>query len=441
MIKMDDHIILGISGGPDSIALLHIMKKLKEELNLKLAVAHVNHVLRPEADEEEATVKDLCSISAIPFYSYKIDVAKKAQKEKRSVEEVAREVRYQFFRKILVETKANLIATAHHQDDNAETVLLNLLRGSGIKGLRGILPVNGDIIRPLLGVSKVEIETYLEDNKLPYFIDQSNFDPIYLRNKIRNQLIPLLKEEYNPRIIENLNQLAIIAKGENEVLELESLSMYEKALIEEKPETIILNNIFLTKLNMAICKRVILRALSNLAGEKGWEAIDVDIILDLMTKEGSSKTVNLKKGVNVSKVYDKLIFSTLKRVKNSYDYLLSIPSTITIPDGSKYLIDIISPENFNPEEYLLYIDYDKCNPPLHLRSRKPGDFFSPYGFNGTKKIKDFFIDLKIPSYKREDILLLTDSRENVYAVLGYRVSSLAPIDNESKRILVIKSLK
>lgn len=440
MVKENDHIILGISGGPDSMALLYIMNQLKVDLRFTLSVAHVNHLLRPEADEEERLVESLCLSLAIPFYSHKVDVAQKASQEKISIEEAGREVRYQFFRRLLTELKADLIATAHHQDDNAETVLLNLLRGTGIKGLRGILPVNDNIIRPLLEVSKVEIENYLKNKSLPYFIDQSNFDPVYLRNKVRTELIPLLKQEYNPRIVESLNQLAQIAREEYQVLELETLTMFNKALLKKTDSIIILDNLLLDSLPTALCKRIILHTLGSLAGEKGWEASDIDIIVELMHKTGSSKTVHLKKGVKVNKVYDELAFSTKKKETIFFDYLLNIPTTITLPTGEKYLIKIVSPEDFKAEEYLVYVDYDKCILPLHIRSRKPGDVFSPYGLVGRKKIKDYFIDLKIPSIKRTNIPLLTSSYGDIYAVIGYRVSSLATIDSNTQRILVIKSL-
>lgn len=438
LIKPNNHIILGISGGPDSIALLFIMQKIKSEFNLTLSVAHVNHSLRPEADEEEALVKKLCHNLDIPFYSYKADVTNIAKQNKISIEEAGRNVRYDFFNQLLAKINADLIATAHHQDDNAETVLINLLRGTGIKGLRGILPINNNIIRPLLEVSKLEIETYLEERNLPYFIDKSNFDPIYLRNKIRHELIPLLKTDYNPKIVENLNQLAIIAREENEELENQARHLYNEALVKKTANTIILNNLFLANLSIALQKRVILYTLSSLAGEEGFEALDVKLILDLMTKEGSAKTIQLKKGVNVSKVYDELAFSTIKKEIISFDYLLNIPATIILPTGEKYLFELISPEKLVVSDYIAYIDYDKCKLPLHLRSRKTGDIFYPYGLKGSKKIKDYFIDLKIPKYKRSMIPLLTSPDDDIYVVLGYRISSLVKVDDNTSRILAIK---
>lgn len=443
MIEFGSHIILGISGGPDSIALLFIMQNLKAEFDLTLSVAHLNHSLRVEADEEEGLVKNLCQDLGIPFYASKVDVAKKAESEKKSIEEAGREVRYHFFNQLWTELQADLIATAHHKDDNAETVLLNLLRGTGIKGLRGIMPVSGHLIRPLLGLSKSEIENYLQEHDLPYFIDQSNFDPIYLRNKLRQELIPLLKAEYNPQIIESLNQLATIAGEENAELESQAKSLFAQGKVRETPDTIVLNNKFLASLSIALRKRVLLYTLGTLTDASGWEALDIELILDLMTKTGSSKMIQLKKGVKVTKVYDELVFSTLEKERISFDYLLYPPTTILLATGKKYLFELIKGEDFATQKaknYLAYIDYDKCQKPLHLRSRKAGDIFHPYGLKGSKKIKDYFIDLKIPQYKRQEIPLLTSDEDDIYAVLGYRISSLVSVDANSNNVLTIKDI-
>lgn len=440
LIKPDNHIILGISGGPDSIALLFVMQKIKDEYNLTLSVAHVNHGLRVEAVEEEALVRRLCHNFNIPFYSHSADVASLAKKAKKSIEEMGREVRYSFFYQLLHSLNADLIATAHHLDDNAETVLLNILRGTGIKGLRGIMPYSKGIIRPLLLVSKLEIEAYLKAEGIPYFIDKSNFDPVYLRNKLRQELIPLLKSEYNPNIVESLNQLAIIAREEDEELENQALMLYNEALIKSTADTVVLSIPFLTRLSTALQKRVILHTLKTFRGELGWEAIDVSLILDLMSKDGSRKMIHLKKQLNVAKIYDELVFSIKEREIINFDYLLNIPSTVSLPTGKKYLFKVVSPEQLVTNDCVAFIDYDKCKLPLHLRSRKAGDVFYPYGLKGSKKLKSYFIDIKIPHYKRNMIPLLTSQDDDIYVVLGYRISNLVKVDDKSSRILIIKEL-
>ncbi len=437
MIPPNSHIVLGISGGPDSMVLLEVMNNLRGDMGFTLSVAHVHHLLRPEADEEAALVEETCTRLGLPFYLHQADVAKKANQEKKSTEEAGREVRYHFFSKLLMELKADLAATAHHQDDNAETVLLHLLRGTGIKGLRGIMPINGHIIRPLLEVSRLEIEAYLKEHNLSYFIDKSNYDETYLRNKVRHSLMPLLKQDYNPRLVESLNQLAVIAREENEFFELEVQKVLPAVIKHQDTNYISINNLLLIKLPIALQKRVILKVLAILAGDTGWEAI----VLDLMTKSGSSKTVYLKKSVNIAKIYDELVFSTCKKEIISYDYELNIPTTISLPTGDKYLIDLVKADEFQADDYDLYLDYDKCSLPLHLRSRQMGDVFYPYGLAGSKKIKDFFIDAKVPRYKRNDIPLLASAAGDIYAILGYRISDLVKVDADTRRVLTFKTVE
>ena len=198
LITPGDLLVAGISGGPDSMALLHILLQLRPRLNFELVAAHLNHGLRPEAAAEEEFVRDYCQARQVPFYSRRVDIEEIAVRDKKSVEEAGRNCRYQYFNELVAQLGGTRIATAHHRDDNAETVLLNIIRGSGIKGLRGIRPVNGIIIRPLLCVDKNEIETYLAENSVKYCIDLSNYSTDYLRNRIRHNLLPLLEQDYNP---------------------------------------------------------------------------------------------------------------------------------------------------------------------------------------------------------------------------------------------------
>ena len=241
LITPGDLVVAGISGGPDSMALLYILLQLRDRLNFKLAAAHLNHGLRPEAADEEKFVCDYCQNMQIPFYSRRLDVQEIAARGKKSLEEAGRDCRYQYFAELAAELGATRIATAHHRDDNAETVLLNLIRGSGIKGLRGIRPVNGIIIRPLLCVDKNEIESYLSENSIKYCIDLSNYSTDYLRNRIRHNLLPLLEQDYNPRIVDGLNQLADIAAAENDAMETETARFGEELIIKQEADEIILD--------------------------------------------------------------------------------------------------------------------------------------------------------------------------------------------------------
>ena len=244
LIQPKDTIIIAVSGGPDSMCLLHVLNTLKEELEInKIIVAHVNHQIREEAEEETLFVRHFCETLGIECWVKYVDVLNEATIQKKSVEEMGREIRYDFFEEVLEKTGANRIAIAHNSNDNAETVLMHLLRGSGISGLSGIKPSreNGKIIRPLIECSREEIEEYCPKNHLAPKIDKTNQDNTYTRNKIRNELIPYLKKEFNPNLIETLQRIAKIAQKEEKYIQENVIQQYQKVMIEEKQDEIVLD--------------------------------------------------------------------------------------------------------------------------------------------------------------------------------------------------------
>ncbi len=439
LINPGELVVVGVSGGPDSMALLHILTSLRSGLEFDLAVAHLNHGLRPEAAAEENFVREYCAGRGLAFYSCQLDIGRLASQEKKSLEEAGRESRYRYFARLAAQLGASRIATAHHQDDNAETVLLNLVRGSGIKGLRGIRPVNGMIIRPLLCLNRSDIENYLDINSIEYCIDQSNYSTDYLRNRIRHQLLPLLKQDYNPRIVESLNQLADIAAAENEAMELET-GCLEKELLKTNPaHEITLDSECLGQLHPAYQRRIIRKVLFALQGERGWEFNDIELIRNLLTKAGSSKSLHLKKGLYVKKIYRQLTFSSRPPKRVSFSYRVKAPGQLYIPEiGKSFAFCLLAREDFCPLPGDFYLDYDKIEGELCLRSRQPGDWFYPWGMPGRKKIKDFFIDLKIPGEERDQIPLLATA-DTVYGIWGLRISRLAAVDADTSRVLLIKS--
>lgn len=209
LIEKGDGIVVGVSGGPDSICLVNILYNLKKELGIDIIVTHINHMIREEAGDDEEFANEYCKNRKIPFYSKKIDIQTISKKEKKSTEEAGREARYEFFNEILKKCGGTKIATAHTKGDNAETVLMNIIRGTGTSGLKGIQPKRDNIyIKPLIEISREEIEEYCEVNRLNPRHDKTNDENIYTRNKIRNILIPLIKEEFNPNIIDTLERLS-----------------------------------------------------------------------------------------------------------------------------------------------------------------------------------------------------------------------------------------
>lgn len=220
LIKNGDSIVIGVSGGPDSICLLHILNELKQELNFKIYVAHINHLIRKEAEEETEYVQEFCKKLGVECFVKRIDVQKEAKELKRGTEETGRKVRYEFFEEVLEKTKSNKIATAHNNNDKVETIIMNILRGSGTSGLKGIEPIREDkYIRPLIDIEREEIEKYCLENKLEPRIDKSNNENIYTRNKIRNVAIPYIKQEFNPNITKTINRLSEVVSEENEYLD------------------------------------------------------------------------------------------------------------------------------------------------------------------------------------------------------------------------------
>ena len=238
LIEPNDKIVLAVSGGPDSICMLDIINKLrKREIDCQIVVAHVNHLIREEAQEDEKYVQKICEEKGIEFYSKSIDVLNLANNSKIGVEEAGRIARYEFFDEVLKKTSSNKIAIAHNKNDKAETIIMNILRGSGLGGLKGIEAKRGKYIRPLIDCNREEIEEYCKENKLNPRIDKTNFDNAYTRNKIRNIVIPYIKKEFNPNFIETINRLSVLASEQEKYIEKLVMQKYENMLIEEKFQT------------------------------------------------------------------------------------------------------------------------------------------------------------------------------------------------------------
>ena len=308
LINANDKIVLGVSGGPDSLFMLNILNNLKEKLQIELVVAHVNHMLRAEADEEEQFVKEFCKKIQVDFYSKRIEVAKYADNNKISLEEAGRKIRYEFFEEVAKQVNANKIAVAHNKNDKVETMIMHLLRGSGTAGLQGIQVKTNKIIRPLIEIERKEIEKYCEEQKLEPRIDKSNFDNTYTRNKIRNIVIPYIKEEFNPNIIETMTRLSEVVTEENTFLNKLTETEYKKILIQKNEKEISLDLKKFNELDNIIKKRIILYTVSNLrGGSQGIEKVHIEDIVKLCQNNIGNKFLIPNKGLKVL-VKEKKIF-------------------------------------------------------------------------------------------------------------------------------------
>lgn len=320
MIESGDGIVVAVSGGPDSMCLLNNLIEINNdeniELNFKIYVAHVNHQIRKEADEESKYVKEFCDKNNIPFFMKKVDIIKIAELEKRGTEETGRKVRYDFLEEVLENTKSNKIAIAHNLNDKVETILMNIIRGTGTKGLNGIEPIRDNkFIRPLIEIERNEIENYCEEKKLNPKIDKSNFENIYTRNKVRNILIPLIQKEFNSNIIKAIDKLSKISNEEQNYLDEIVNNIYDELIIEntkenldEQNKTIILNLKKFNKLNIVIKRKLILYTIKKVYGDnKNIEKIHIDDIIKLCNNNIGNKFLsphkNLKIYIKNSKIF------------------------------------------------------------------------------------------------------------------------------------------
>lgn len=314
MIKDGDKVVIGVSGGPDSITLLNILNNLKEKLNIKIYVVHINHMIRKEANEETEYVREFCNKLGIDFFIKKIKVEEEAKKLKIGTEEAGRNIRYAFFEEVANMVGANKIATAHNSNDNAETVLMNIIRGTSVSGLKGIEKVrDGKFIRPIIECNRNEIEEYCKEQNLDPRYDKSNKENIYTRNKIRNLLIPYLQKEFNPNIIEGINRLSYIAEEEERFLNKIVENEYENILISvnnnEKNDTIILNLKEFNKLDYVIKSKLILYTISKIYGKAtGIEKIHIDDIIKLCKNNIGNKYLTPKKGLKIYVKKGKIFF-------------------------------------------------------------------------------------------------------------------------------------
>lgn len=438
LLKPGARVLVGVSGGADSMALLHILHQYCIDKSGVLWAAHLNHSLRSQAGQDEQLVRDTCRCWDIPCYTRTVDVAAVAARSKKSLEEAGRDCRYQFFRELADRLGADYIATAHHQNDQAESLLLHLLRGSGIRGLQGMQPVKGQLIRPLLCVTRQDIESYVQEHQLPFCQDLTNHDPAFVRNRIRLQLIPYLQEAFNPRIVEGLNRLAAIAQEENAALD-EMVDRQWPLLSSWMEGTLELDAGRLREEPAALQSRLILRALKEVSGQSDWSRDDLLRVRDLLSKPGSNLILHLAGDVQVGKVYRKLVFTQGLTDSPTFCYPLTIPGEVYIRElGMTYSLATVPAQEWQAAPDAIALDLDRLASPLCLRSRQAGDRLRPLGFKGRKSLKKYFMEQKIPARQRNCIPLLA-AGEEIYAILGFMVTQPAVVTDSTRRILVIKA--
>jgi len=459
MLARGDRVIAAVSGGPDSVALLKILSMIADQYDISLVVAHLNHGLRKEeSDREEDFVRMVGQNMGIEFISRKVDIAG-LRKQGKSEEELCRELRYDFLKQAASDYRATKIALGHHLHDQAETVLMNFLRGSGSEGLRGMLPVReGMIIRPLLQITRKEILAFLEKERLSFMMDSSNAQDLYLRNRIRHHLMPLLKDAFNHRVEENLARTADIMRLNDDYMEGEIEGLLDRwGVFRHDPEKKMPVPEFL-KLHEALQYRLIktLLAWTSKAG-KGVGYRHVKAAVDLAKGRRGSGCLDLPGGVLLRREYDLLIFCQKENFKASGIYVVSAPDSserqqffypVNVPGrvevkeaGMNITFQIVDkmPLSFLPgeEDRIAYMDYEAMCPPLAIRNINPGDRIQPLGMTGTKKIKSLLIDEKVPRRQRHCLPILVD-RQSVLWIAGLRMSQRIGITEKTRLALKVE---
>ncbi len=458
MLSKNDLVLVCVSGGADSVALLYLLYLLKDEFRLKLHIAHLNHMIRAkEADRDAEFVRSLTQRLKLPIISRRADVPSFVKKNRLSCEEGARILRYRFFSETAAKIKADKVAIAHTADDQAETVLMRIIRGTGLEGLGGMQPVveqNGmKIIRPLIEVWKKEIENYLKQKNLRFRTDLSNKDKAYFRNKIRLALIPYLARNYNFRIKEILLRLGDAAREDYACLEKKAEKVFEQLVETKKDKFEIEFSIKRLKRYPLAIQRIVMRlAIEKIKGDlRRISFQNLQDLNGLIQSPDRNLFLHLADKIKVRKEYDKLIFYNSRRQKRikRFKYKLKTPGVTTISESGLKIatadyadkktadeVDKISALAKTPTE-VAYFDYDKIKFPLFARNRLPGDRISPLGMKGRKKLKDIFIDQKIPLLQRDFTPLIVSADKKIIWVVGVKSSEEFKLTPATKRILKI----
>ncbi|MBI1884041.1 MAG: tRNA lysidine(34) synthetase TilS [Chlamydiae bacterium] len=457
LLSKKDRVLIAVSGGTDSMALLHVLLELREIFELELAVAHLNHHLREHASLDLEFVRREAEMLKLPFYGGSEDVKLISKNEGLSPEEAARKVRYEFLKKAASSFGAQKIAVAHTQNDQAETLLLRMVKGTGGEGLRGMRfsrPLDSYIlIRPLLDISKKELKNFLQKKNISWREDESNQEMAFLRNKIRHSLMPFLEKEFNPVMVESLCRLASILDEENEFLNRALEKVFLKCKKNESGLSLDLK--FFLSLEMALQRRLIRKLFWQFSLGKDLSYTLVEEILSFLKNAQSGKKWDLLEDVELRIEFDRFWIGPI-HCKQTFSFeKIRVPGEISWEMGTwsfKMVAQLSSqlhnqekknfPEIYKnlserkPIELVEYFDAAQVGPEIQIRSFEPGDVYDPIGLHGFKKLKKIFIDEKIPLRDRLQIPLFL-SRGKIFWLTGYRISESFKVGSNQNAILKI----
>ncbi len=449
LLEFGDRVVVGVSGGADSVALLSVLHELASDYELALTVAHLNHCIRGrDADLDEEFVRNLAAELGLECIAERVDVPAIRARDGGSLEEAGRRERYAFYERAATAAGASKIAVGHNKNDNAETVLQRILRGTGLRGLQGIPPHRPlhrgsdlQVIRPLIDVTRQEILEYLAIIGRDYRTDASNNDTTYLRNRLRHVILPMLEAEFGPGVTDSLNRLAENARYQYNLIEPEVEELLRRARLDEPGALLALDR-----------KKILM------AGEVGIEALRLALqdegtgqltsghcegLFDMMTTTCNGRQMSLPGGLTLRVEGDKLLLvDPAREPEEAYDEIeLPIPGAAEFA-GFRLSVPVIDdPPNIEAvlktwDRCEEMVDTDQLELPLSIRARRPGDRFRPLGAPGSRKLHDFFIDEKVPAHRRDSVPLVCD-RAGIVWVAGYRIAHRVRITAGTRRATVI----
>jgi len=441
LLSPGDAVLLGLSGGPDSTCLLMVLHALRQAYCLDIHAVYVNHNLRPdETPAETAFCRTLCEGLGIAFMQRSVDVALFSKARRMNLQEAARELRYQAFQDAAHEVKADRIALAHTADDQAETFIMRLSRGAGPAGLSGIPVRRGKIVRPLLEVQRSEIDCFLKEKDIAPVMDSSNLKEDYFRNMVRLSIMPLLKRS-NPNLVHSLVTTMTILQEEERYFAVLVTKTLMKLISRKTGRRIELFLAPLESMDKVILRRVLRRVIQETEGLRGVGFKHIEDIIRLIRQGTAGNRLMLPQGIRVIREYALLVITSEEPVRIA-EYQLAVPGETVIVGAGLVLTASVELHagQMGDGRSNVVLDADRVKLPLGVRPRRAGDFFHPLGFGRTRKVQDFFVDLKVPRDERDSVPLVT-SGDDIVWVAGYRADDRFKVTEHTKKFLKLGIVK
>ncbi|MFQ5823317.1 MAG: tRNA lysidine(34) synthetase TilS [bacterium] len=444
LLKNDDQLLLAVSGGLDSTALLDFFSRIKNSFNLSLGIVHVHHGIRgEEADDDLEFVRSLSDKYNLPFYFKKVDAIKFARKQRCSLEESARILRYQVYEEFLKENQYSKLATGHTADDQAETILDHFFRGSGILGMRGISILRGPYIRPLLCFSRKELELYVQQNGIDYREDSSNSDLKYRRNRIRKELIPYLKEHFNQNLINTLSHTGEIFEENEQFLRSYANEAYKSLVLIRKKDKIILDIEGFLNYFIIVRKYILFRACEELSIRRNLLNYNkLQRILTVISHRKIGKRVSINQEWQILIDHDGIVINKKKELIAKIKFNVLEEDSLLFQDY-EFRWSIFNNSNliaFERNPKIEFVDFDRTGSQLYLRNFLPGDRFIPLNFTGHKRVADYFSDRKVPHHLRNEIPIL-ESSQGIVWVCGYCLDNRFKVTEHTSHLLKLEMVE